>query len=470
MTEEDLTHFAVDYAKQKGAEYADARYENQKLTQFVLKNAVLDSLYVSEEEGIGIKVLAKGGIGFASTNRLKKTDVRAAVDKAVRTAKGASRKDPLKFAPEEAVVMTWEVAEQKKLADTSIEERINDLIEVDKALIDLKLKIPARLFVMADNRIKKFFVNSEGSEIESYSPRVRMYYYLTVVQNGNAEQSLRNYGWSGGWEALQEWNLTEKVTEEAKSLQKTLKEGKKLEPGRMDLLAGPHVSGIASHESCGHPSEADRILGREASQAGKSFIMQDSIGKRVGSNLVTIVDDPTLEHAIAYYAYDDEGVKARKRYLYKNGLINEFLQNRETAAKLGARSNGSARATNYNRETIVRMSNTFVEPGEHEFDEMLGDIKHGVYMKSFMEWNIDDKRFNQKYVGREAYLIENGEIKHPVRKPILEVTTIAFWSAVDAVGKDMEFEAGFCGKSDPQQALDASFGGPTMRLRNIPLR
>ena len=154
---------------------------------------------------------------------------------------------------------------------------------------------------------------------------------------------------------------------------------------------------------------------------------------------MNVVDDPTMKNVIAYYEYDDEGVKSRRRYLYRDGRINEFLQNRETAAKLGTRSNGAARATNYDRETIVRMANTFVEPGDWGFDEMLGDIKRGIYMKSFMEWNIDDRRFNQKYVGREAYLIENGEIKHPLRVPILELTTPAFWSAVDALGKDLEF-------------------------------
>jgi len=111
-----------------------------------------------------------------------------------------------------------------------------------------------------------------------------------------------------------------------------------------------------------------------------------------------------------------------------------------------------------------------VEPKDWRIEEMLEEVESGVYMKSFMEWNIDDKRWNGKYVGREAYLIENGEVKHPVRKTVLEVTTPAFWSAVDAVGKDLEFEAGFCGKSDPTQALDAAFGGPTMRLRNIALR
>jgi TldD protein len=226
-----------------------------------------------------------------------------------------------------------------------------------------------------------------------------------------------------------------------------------------------------AHESCGHPTEADRVLGREASQAGKSFITPQSLGQRVGSDVVNVVDDPTVEHAIAYYLYDDEGVRARRRYLYKGGLIHEFLQNRETAAVTRSRSNGASRATNYDREAIVRMANTFVEPGDWTPEEMISEVKRGVYMKTYMEWNIDDKRFNGKYGGREAYLIEDGEVKGPVRKPVVELTTPMVWGSVDAVGKDLDImEAGFCGKSDPGQALDACLGGPTMRLRNVYLR
>src|SRR3989441_636449 len=289
-------------------------------------------------------------------------------------------------------------------------------------------------------------------------------------QDRQVEQTYRNYGWSGGWEGIAEWDLRKRVIDEAKSMQRSLVEGKKSPEGKMDLVAGPQVAGIASHESCGHPTEADRVLGREASQAGKSFIPPDGIGMRVGSAVVNVVDDPTVEHAIAYYRTDDEGVKARRRYLYKEGRVTEFLQNRETAAAMHTRSNGAARAVNYNVEAIVRMADTFVEPKDHTVEELLEDVKFGVYMKSFMEWNIDDKRYNAKYAGREAYLVENGEVKHPVRNTIIELTTPAFWSAVDAVGKDLDFEAGFCGKPDPGQSLDAGLGGPTIRLRNVYLR
>jgi TldD protein len=148
-------------------------------------------------------------------------------------------------------------------------------------------------------------------------------------------------------------------------------------------------------------------------------------------------------------------------------VINEFLQNRETAAKLGTRSNGASRSNNYDREAIVRMANTYLQPGDMTEEEILEDIRYGVYMHSFTEWNIDDVRFNQRYVGREAYLIEDGEIAAPVKRPIIETTTLNFWSAVDAVSKKVHFDSATCGKGDPMQGVPVFTGGPMMRLRGV---
>lgn len=470
MHGEDLVDFAVGLARSEGAAYSEARYEYHQTEEFVLKNGVLDALFSSEDAGLGVRVLASGGLGFASTNTLTKKSVRDAVRTTLRMAKSAGRREPIAFAEEPSVVSNFSVPEMKKISDISIEDKIETALHIDRDLADTRIKLPARYFVTSTNRIQKYFANSEGSRIRSYSPRVRFVFWLIAASDGETEQTHRNYGWSGGWEAFSEWNAHQRVLEEARSMKDSLEKGRKSPEGKMDLVAGPMVTGIASHESCGHPTEGDRILGREAALAGKSFITPHMVGQKVGSEVVNVVDDPTVEHAIAYYLYDDEGVRARRRYLYKAGRINEFLHNRESAAKLRTRSNGAARATNYDRESIPRMANTFVEPKDYELDEMIEDVKFGIYMKSFTEWNIDDKRFNQKYVGREAYLIENGEIGQPVRKTVLELTTPTFWSAVDAVGKDLEFEAGFCGKSDPQQALDASLGGPHIRLRNVYLR
>jgi TldD protein len=470
VRELDLVEFAVELARERGATYAEARFEAQKEEQFILKNGVLDALYAGDDRGMGVRVLYRGALGFAATNRMTKAAVRAIVGDAVRIARAGRRKHPIVFAQERAVETTWSVREKTPLFATPVEDKLDAILHVDREVDDLGLKIPARFFQWSAKAIDKYFVNSEGTKIRSYSPRARLFYFLTVAHDGDVEQTYRNYGYSGGWEAFEKWDTLARVLEEARSMQTSLEKGKKSPEGKMDLVAGPQVAGIASHESCGHPTEADRVLGREASQAGKSFITPDDIGLRIGSDVVNVVDDPTVPHTIAYYKYDDEGVKARRRYLYKEGVVHEFLQNRETAAVMGTRSNGAARAVNYNVEAIVRMANTFVEPKDWSVEEMIEDVKEGVYMKSFMEWNIDDKRYNGKYVGREAYLIRNGEVTHPVRRPVVELTTPTFWSAVDAVGKDLAFEAGFCGKSDPGQPLDAELGGPTIRLRNVHLR
>jgi TldD protein len=113
------------------------------------------------------------------------------------------------------------------------------------------------------------------------------------------------------------------------------------------------------------------------------------------------------------------------------------------------------------------MANTFVLPGKMSEEELIEGVKNGIYMKSFTEWNIDDKRFNQRYVGKEAYMIENGELKHPVARPVIETTTPKFWAAVDAVSKQIRFDAATCGKGDPSQGVPVYTGGPCIRLRGV---
>ena len=178
----------------------------------------------------------------------------------------------------------------------------------------------------------------------------------------------------------------------------------------MDVVLSPELSGIAAHESVGHPQEADRILGREGAQAGESYLSRDSLGMKVGSEEANVSDDPTLAHSNGYSPVDDEGVASKKRRLIVDGKITEFLQNRSTSSLLGVKNNGSSRSSGFDREPIIRMSNTFVEPGDYATtEELIKEVKDGIYLKSFTEWNIDDKRLNQRYTGLEAYRIKNGE-------------------------------------------------------------
>jgi TldD protein len=471
--DEDLVDYALEYARSKDIEYAEARAQSQVQDTIVIRNGILEAYTSAIDSGFCVRILAKGGIGFASTNKWTKEEAKAIVDLAYKHAKAAGRKEKIKFEEEKAVKTKWAVDQKKKIEDVSPEQRISEFMEIHKTLASCGVKIPATIFQCAINLTSKYIVNSDGSQISSFVPRVGGFVFMTVAEQGKTEQAPEQFGYSGGWEAFDQWKIADKLVHDANVLKDVITKAKAVKPGTMDLVCGPEVAGIAAHESCGHPMEADRILGREMSQAGRSFIYKGGlywIGARIGSGVATVVDDPTVEHSYGYYAYDDEGVKARRRYLYKNGLINEFLHNRETAARMGTKSNGSSRAINYDREAIVRMANTFVLPGDMSEEELIKGVKNGIYMKSFTEWNIDDKRFNQRYVGREAYAIENGELKHPVARPIIETTTLKFWSALDAVSKKLEFDAGTCGKSDPAQGVPCYTGGPCLRLREVYMR
>ncbi len=468
--EEEIVDYALEYAQGKKVEYAEARALSQMQDRLILRNGVVEAYTSTIDSGFCVRIIANGGVGFASTNKWSKEEAKTIVDLAFKYAKAANRKDKLCFAEEKGVVKKWSVAQKKKIENVAPEDRISAFTEVDKALASCGVKVAATISQCSIDLITKYFVNSEGSRISSFVPKIGAYLFITVAEQGKTEQGYEQFGYSGGWEAFSVWKIEEKMVHNANVLRDVITKAKAVKPGNMDLICGSEVTGIAAHESCGHPMEADRILGREMSQAGRSFIYKGGeywIGTRIGSDAVTVADDPTIENSYGYYLYDDEGIKARRRFLYKEGIINEFLHNRESAAKLGARSNGSSRSINYDREPIVRMANTFVVPGKSTEEELIEDVKEGVYMKSFTEWNIDDRRFNQRYVGKEAYLIKNGELQHPVARPVIETTTLKFWSAVDAVSKKVEYDAATCGKGDPGQGVPVYTGGPCMRLREV---
>src|SRR5205814_6277840 len=198
----DLVDFAVDHARTKGATYAEARFEKQDPENFILKNGVLDALYVGHDQGIGVRVLANGALGFAATDALTTSAVRGIVDDAVKIAKASRRKTKITFAQEDSIAMNWSVPESKKLADVPVEEKIAEIRNVDKEVTGLGFKLAARFFNLSDNRIRKYFANSEGSRIESYSPRLRVFYFLTMLQGAPVQQAARNHGWSGGREPV----------------------------------------------------------------------------------------------------------------------------------------------------------------------------------------------------------------------------------------------------------------------------
>lgn len=473
--DEDIAQKAIAKALGLGASYAEARLMEWEDSSLVMKNGLLEATGVDRGQGIGIRVLAAGNAGFAATNRLEEGNIARIVEEAVRAAKRASAKlgAGLRFSDEKPAKAKCKVKPKKDPRNVDFEQKVAALKAIDSAALEGKAgksNVPARFMSYGDAIVRKHYENSEGATISSEMPLTEFWYSLTVVDGGESMQHHRSYAATAGFEAMAGWELEENARQQVASMLRTMREGVTPPRGPIDVVLSPELVGIAVHESCGHPHEADRILGREAAQAGESWLKKGMLGRKVGSVEASIVDDPTIAGSAGYFLYDDEGVKARRKTLMERGHVKGFLHNRETAAQLGTTSNASARASGYDKEPLVRMSNTFLLPGDRKStEELFEGIALGIFINTFMEWNIDDRRWNQKYVGNEAYLIENGRLTRPVKKPALEITTEALWSGLDARTNSIELYAGSCGKGEPMQGIPVTMGGPHARFRNITL-
>ena len=243
--------------------------------------------------------------------------------------------------------------------------------------------------------------------------------------------------------------------------------------GKSDIILSGDQVALQVHESCGHPIELDRVLGYEANFAGRSFLQPDQLGKlQYGSEHVNIVMDATLDHGngLGTFGYDDEGVKAQRKYAVKNGKFVGYLMSRETAPRVGeSRSNGCMRAEYY-KLPIIRMTNVSLEPGDWDYDEMIEDTRDGYLMATNYGWSIDQKRYNFQFNTEKGYRIKNGTIGEMVRGPTYAGITPEFWNSCDAIANRKSWVlwgTPNCGKGQPGQTMITGHGASPSRFRNI---
>ncbi len=461
-----LAEWGIEHALSSGASYAEARVISGQKTGFFLRNGSLISGSKTPWKGIGFRVLVAGGLGFCSVEQLTKKNTKAALDASIKIARISNPKHKIDFGEAISNEAKWKVDFKEDLADVNNETIICLLKEMD--IKAEEHQINSRTNIFEAHRYEKYLVTSEGTKIYADLSMLKYLAILSCKGKLDTEQRMIDLTRSTGWEGTKTW--IETLENEAAKLAKTAQYSEKKLTGIFDFVISPEIAGIIAHENAGHPSEGDRIMGREGAQAGESYWRDLKLGEsRVGSEHVTVCDDPTIPGTGGFYLYDDEGVEARKRVLIKEGILNEPLLNREFGIYFGLSTNGAARSQNFNREPIIRMANTYFAPGDFSLDELVEDIKKGIYMISFSEWNIDDRRYQSKYVGQECYLIEKGEITDTmVRRPAIETTTVGLFSAMDGVSKELLFDfPGICGKSDPIQGVPVYAGGGYIRLRNI---
>ncbi|MGC8671722.1 MAG: TldD/PmbA family protein [Candidatus Micrarchaeia archaeon] len=455
--QESIADFALKLAEAK-SDYAEVYLEESTGRSFAVEQGYVNGGSYGKSTGLRIRLLKNSKLYTFSTNVLDKQKIASAISRI-----NFSATFDYGLSEERAEKADYAVKEAKKIEDADM---LGDLLYLDRLLAKEKeIKYRSLYGVLSSTR--SYYANSQGSEIRARIPYVNSFFRVVVGSGKETRARYRQFGGVGGYELFNTEKIGDELVEEARNLSKVTEQGVSLSKSALkkikNVVISSEISGIAVHESVGHPSEADRVFGREAAQAGTSYLAHN-LGMRIGSEQVNIVDDPTIAHAFGFYLYDDEGVKARPKKLVEKGVQKELLLNREYAYMLNARSNGSARSDSYSNEPIIRMSNTYLEKGDASFEELLAEAETGIYVKSFTEWNIDDTRSFARYQGNEAYLIRKGELSTPVKNFVIEKTTSEFWSAVRLVGKDFRLWLGICGKGEPEQGVPVTMGGSSALL------
>ncbi len=441
--------------------YAEAYLERSRSVSAAVEQGEANGAGAAERFGLRVRFIRRGRLYTLSTD---KADMHALSSCLKRVGEFGGKAAVTSLSKERKENASYSVKEAVPIEDGN---PLNELYKAEKRTKSLGF-VKYRSFYASLGRSESYYLNSEGTEIYADVPSFSFFGSIIASVNGESRQRFLQLGGVGGYEGFEKLLIDDAVADEAGRLRKVMEKGVSLPLDKLKsirkVVASPEIVGIAVHESIGHANEADRIMGREAAQAGMSYLEVGDAGKRIASEAVTIVDDPTIKNSYGYYLYDDEGVKAYGKKIVERGFQKEFLTNREYAAELGKKSNASSRSDDYSNEPIIRMSNTYLKPGRYSLDDLMEEARTGVYIRSFMEWNIDDTRSFARYQGNEAYLIENGGLSKPVKNYVLEAGTAELWNAVTMVGKDFGLYVGSCGKGEPMQGVPVTMGGGSALL------
>jgi TldD protein len=246
-----------------------------------------------------------------------------------------------------------------------------------------------------------------------------------------------------------------------------------LPPGRRTVILHPSQLYLQIHESCGHPTELDRVFGTEAAYAGTSFLTTDKLdaGFAYGSELVTITADATTPGGLGTFGWDDEGVAGQRVPLVEHGRLTGYLSSRETAPLIGRSSGGSMRADGYDRLPLIRMTNVNLEPHEGlSLDDIIADTDDGLLLMGNRSWSIDDRRLNFQFGVELAREIKGGQLGQLYRNATYTGITPRFWGSCDAVADASSWElvgVTNCGKGQPGQGMHVGHGSSGARFRDV---
>ena len=472
----ELCGTAVDAALAAGAEYADARAILRRTQDIATKNGEVESIADGESEGIGVRVLVRGAWGFACDRRLSNSGANEAAARAAEFAQASASRTqrPVALAPARAEQGEYRTPFQRDPIDVPLEEKIELLLRADASLRHADVTITQA--AARASREQRAFRSSEGADV--FQEFVECGAGLEVLATTDGAVQVRSYpsahGGSSaqaGWEYVEGLALDEhgpRVAEEAAALLRADPCPQKV----TTVVIDSEQMQLQVHESVGHPTELDRIYGTEAAYAGTSFLKPEDLGSlRYGSELMNITADSTTPLGLGTFGYDDEGVPARREPIVSAGILEGFLDSRETASLLGGEGGGgSMRADSWSRMPLVRMTNLHLEPGEGTLEDLIADVDDWILLGTNKSWSIDDKRLNFQFGTQVAWEIKKGKRGRLLRDATYMGVTPEFWGSLDALAGKEEWTMGGltnCGKGQPGQSAHVSHGAPPARFRQV---
>jgi TldD protein len=444
-----IGHQLAEVVKKYSADYLEARLEESQRSYITYRGRELESVGQSTAVGGNIRAMIKGGWGFVSFNEL--SDLPHRIELAVKQAKLVGREES-ELAPVEPAVDT--VASEKDSPLTIPLAEKKQLLDEYNDIIWRTPKLQTSVIGYADSHKKTIFLNSSGSYIQQQRTDITLRFSAVAAEDGEVQQSGLSLGSRGDFNSMR--GLHRDVEAMARHAV-TLLSAPQVKGGEYTVVLDPVLAGVFVHEAFGHLSESDLVYENERLRE----IMV--LGRIFGRAELNIVDSATLPGLRGSYKYDDEGAPATKTYLIREGELVGRLHSRETAAKMNEAPTGNARAINYHYPPIVRMTNTYIEPGPASFDEIIADIREGVYAKNWFGGTTSMEMFT--FSAGEAYMIRNGKLAEPLRPIVLTGNVFNTLNNIDAIGNDLEMnQGGGCGKAG-QMPLPVSNGSPHIRIR-----
>ncbi len=469
----DVLTDLVQLAASRGATYADARHVERESEIVSVRDGGVESVSRSSDRGIGFRVIDGGAWGFAATDQTSDAAMKGLVDEAFRRAKAAAttRSHPVTLAPTAPQKGEYRTTLVRDPFAVPMKERIALLTAADANLRGPNER--SRRASVAAYRTRKRLVTSEGTDVSQEIVESGAGVAVTAAKGGSkpAQRYDSRLTRQAGWEFIEELDLVARAARYRDDAEATL-DAPLADQKPTTLVFAPEFLALLVHESCGHPTEADRVLEYEVAFAGTTFMWpKDRNVLRYGSPYISMTADATLAGGMGTFGWDDDGVPAMKTKLIDKGVFTGYLTSRETAAGLGLPVTiGSARAEGWQHFPIVRMVNVSLDPGTQTYASLLAGVENGLLLEAPASYSLDDKRQNFHFSTQAARVIRNGQLEGYARGVAFQSLTPAFWGRCDGVADDWELH-GFlsCAKGEPLQLMRVGHGAAHARFRDVPI-